>query len=314
MPESPKVTGDNTVRLIIYSGGKQIDASYRIVSVSIRKKINTIPYARIVLRDGDIATGDFTISDKDDFKPGQEIKIEAGYGDESETVFEGLVVKHAIKITGDNDSRLVVEARDKAVQMTVGRKNANYIDVKDSDVIKKLIANYDGLKADVAATETQYNELVQYYCSDWDYLLSRAEANGLWVIVEGAQVSVQSPEKKAQPELQVGYGDDLIEFQAEMDARTQLASVTGTTWDLKKQAIVQEEGRAPNLNQQGNVSSQDLAKVIDLASYNIQTAAPIASTGMKSWSGANQRSHEISGQCQSRAGQMDRAQTGGETF
>ena len=168
MPDSPKINGDSTIRIIIYSDGKRIDETYGIVSVTVRKKINTIPYAKLVLLDGDMASGDFPISDKDDFKPGREIKIDAGYANESQTVFEGIVIKHGIKITGDNYSRLVVEARDKAVKMTIGRKNANFADSKDSDVIKKLIGNYSGLTADVAATDTQYDELVQYYCSDWD--------------------------------------------------------------------------------------------------------------------------------------------------
>ena len=110
MAQSPKVAGDNTVRVIIYSNGKQIDESYRIVSVTIQKKINTIPYAKVILLDGDMASGDFPISDKDDFKPGKEIKIDAGYANESETVFKGVIIKHGIKITGDNYSRLVVEA------------------------------------------------------------------------------------------------------------------------------------------------------------------------------------------------------------
>jgi Rhs element Vgr protein len=286
MAQSPKVAGDNTVRIIIYSNGKQIDESYRTVSVTVRKKINTIPYAKLVLLDGDMASGDFPISDKDDFKPGREIKIDAGYANESQTVFEGIIIKHGIKITGDNYSRLVVEARDKAVKMTIGRKNANYTDSKDSDVIKKLIGNYSGLKADVAATDTQYDELVQYYCSDWDYMLARAETNGLWVIVDDAKVSVQSPQKKSRPELQVSYGDDLIEFQAEMDARTQLTAVTGTTWNLKNQEIVQEKGTEPSLNKQGNITTRELAKVIDLESYNIQTAAPIVKESMQSWTNA----------------------------
>ena len=285
MAESPAVNGDNTIRIIIYCNGTQIDESFQLVSVTIQKKINTIPYARIVLLDGDIAAGDFPISDKDDFKPGQAIKIDAGYGDQSATVFEGIIVKHGIKITGDNYSRLVVEARDKAVKMTIGRKNANYVKMKDSDIINKLIGNY-GLTADVSATNTQYEELVQYYCSDWDYMLSRAEINGLWVIVDSAKVSVQSPQTNSQPELKVTYGEDLMEIQAEMDARTQLASVTGTTWDLKKQAIVQATGTQPSLNSQGNITTKDLAAVIDLDSYNIQTAAPIAQDSIKSWASA----------------------------
>ena len=77
MAESPKVLGDNTVRITVLSDGSKIDETYRIISVTIHKKINTVPYAKLVLKDGDIASGDFPISNTDDFKPGKEIKIKA---------------------------------------------------------------------------------------------------------------------------------------------------------------------------------------------------------------------------------------------
>ena len=286
MPDSPRVDGDNTVRISVFSDGQKIDETYRLISASIRRKINTIPYARLVLKDGDIASGDFPISDSDDFKPGKELKINVGYGNEEDTVFEGIIIKHGLKITGDNATRLIVEARDKAVKMTIGRKNANFVDSKDSDLIKKLIGGYSGLTADVKATDVEYKELVQYYCSDWDFMLSRAEVNGFWVIVEDAKVSVQSPQTKASPELEVGYGDELIDFQAEMDARSQLAGVTGTSWDLKDQKIVQKDGSKPSLNDQGDITSADLSKVIGLDSFGIQSGAPVESAGLKGWADA----------------------------
>ena len=122
MPDSPKVLGDNTVRITIYSNVHKIDDSYGVIAVTVQRRINTIPYAKIVLKDGDMASGDFTLSNKADFKPGREIKINGGYGDTEDTLFEGIVVKHQIKITGTNASRLVVEVRDKSVKMTIGRK------------------------------------------------------------------------------------------------------------------------------------------------------------------------------------------------
>ena len=33
----------------------------------------------------------------------------------------------------------------------------------------------------VDATSYQHPEMVQYYCSDWDFALSRADANGLFI-------------------------------------------------------------------------------------------------------------------------------------
>jgi len=286
MPESPNVSANNVVRLVISSNGQQIDDSYQVVSVSVSKQINRIPFAKIVLLDGDMPDKDFPISNKDDFKPGAEIMINAGYGAQDQTIFQGIIVKHGIKITGDNYSRLVIECRDKAVKMTVGRKNANYTDVKDSDVITKLIGNYSGLSSDVESTQTQYKELVQYYCTDWDFMLSRAEINGLLVTVDEGKVTVKSPQTSGSPTLNVTYGEDLLEFQAEMDARTQFSAAKGTSWDLKTQAVVEGTGSSPTLNSQGDLTASALAQVISLSSLNLQTSAPLESTALKSWADA----------------------------
>ena len=122
------------------------------------------------------------------------------------------------------------------------------MDRKDSDVIQQLIGNYSGLSADVASTGTQHKELVQYYCTDWDFMLSRAEVNGLLVMADDGQVTVQPPQVSAQAVLTITYGEDLMEFQADIDARSQLASVKGTSWDLKNQAVVEAQASPPALN------------------------------------------------------------------
>ena len=96
----------------------QIDDAIQIISVSVNYTVNKIPQARIIIADGDMPNQDFPVSNRDDFKPGSEIKIEAGYGGQQEAIFNGIVIKHGIKITGDNYSRLVIECRDKAIRRT----------------------------------------------------------------------------------------------------------------------------------------------------------------------------------------------------
>lgn len=287
MASSPAIDG-GVVRLSLFSEGTAIPGTVQILSVSVRKTINKIPVAEIVVLDGDMPQKDFPVSNAAYFKPGGAIKINAGYGSEEETIFEGVVVKHGIKITGDNYSRLIVECRDKAVAMTIGRKNANYVDSKDSDIITKLIGNCSGLTADAGATTTQYKELVQYYCTDWDFMLSRAEVNGLLVIVDDAKVSVKPPATDGTPQLKVTYGNDLLEFHANIDARTQFSKVQGVSWDVKNQAIVQQQAAPKTLNEQGDLTSSTLAKVIGLDVFRLQTPAPLESAALKSWADAQQ--------------------------
>ncbi|MCH7736958.1 MAG: type VI secretion system tip protein VgrG [Chloroflexi bacterium] len=295
MPDSPNKGSDGVVSVSITSNGTKLSPAIVVISVLVENSVNRIPSARIVMLDGDMPNQDFPLSNADDFKPGSEIQIDAGYMQEEKTIFKGVVVKHGIKISGENDSRLVVDCQDKAVAMTIGRKNANYIDSKDSDIITKIIGKYSGLTSTVDATDTSLKEVVQYYATDWDFALSRAEINGLLMIVDNGSISVKAPEVTGAAILTVTYGIDIIEFNAEIDARNQLASVGATAWDPKTQAVMESSPAAPaSLNKQGNLSAADLSAVIGLDSYQLQAATTHEKTELDSWAKAQQTKAELS--------------------
>src|SRR5690349_6814592 len=115
MPVSPYTDSGNLVSLSILADGTPQD-SVQILSVSVTKTLNKISSARLSLIDGDMPEQDFPLSAEATFKPGAAITIKAGYDSVTETIFEGIVVRHGIHITGDNNARLVVECQDKAVK------------------------------------------------------------------------------------------------------------------------------------------------------------------------------------------------------
>ena len=292
MSDSPSLNAGGVVRVSVSSNGQALAETTRIISVTINRAVNTIPSAVLVIADGDMQSGTFPISDTADLAPGARIKICAGYGGSDgngeDSIFEGVVIKQGIKIAGENRSRLIVECRDAAVKMTIGRRNANYIDQTDSDIITNLIGAHN-LHGGVAATAVEYKELVQYYCSDWDFMLSRAEANGQLVIVADGVVVVDAPQTTSRPTLAVTYGTDLIEFQAEIDARAQQRAVQTVSWDPKTQTSIASVCAMPAaLNAQGNLDSATLAKVIGPATFNLQTAAPQSKAALDSWAKAAQ--------------------------
>jgi Rhs element Vgr protein len=287
MPESPNLDAGGLLSISITSDGSEISDTVQVVSIKISYELNRIPTAEIVILDGDMPEQKFEVSDADTFKPGALITIGAGYDQINETIFSGVVIRHGIKITGSNYSRLVVECRDKAINMTIGRKNANYVDQKDNDIISTLIGNA-GLSSDVQATDTQFKELVQHYCTDWDFLLSRAEVNGLLVTVDQGKVTVKAPQTSDDPPLKVGWGTELMEFHADIDSRSQLKSVKSVTWDPKTQAIVDASAEPATLNQQGDLDSATLANVLGLETYRLQTPAPMEKTALQSWAAGQQ--------------------------
>lgn len=323
MADSPNLGGGGVVKLSLFCDGTAIDNEIQIVSVNIIKAVNKVPSAKIVLLDGDMPAQDFPVSNSDQFKPGSEIKINAGYDDDEETVFEGIVTRHGIKVSSDNYSRLVIECRDKVIAMTVGRKNSHYIDSKDSDVISALIANYSGLSASVEASETEHKELVQYYSTDWDFMLTRAEINGMLVCVDDAKVTVGPPKDQEAPPLQVTYGEDLMEFSADLDARSQLTSVESVGWDPSKQEITSVEESALTVGTSGNVTSADLAKVVSLDKFRLQSVVPLDTSMLSGWAKGQQLKAALArirgrmkfqGSAKARIGSMITLQGVGERF
>jgi Rhs element Vgr protein len=288
MPASPSTDSDVPVKLVVKSGGKAIDDALEVLSVSVFKVINKVPKAEIVLRDGNMPEGKFPASDSDSFEPGKKIEIQAGYGSDAEPIFSGIVIGQRLSIDGDTLGRLSVECRDPAVAMTVGPKNANFVDSKDSDIASKLIGNTSGLSSDVDSTDTEWKELVQYYCTDWDFLLSRADANGFVVIVDDGKVSFKKPDTSSEAALKVTYGIDLIRFSANLEARDQFANVRATAWDIKNQAIVQAKASPLTLNEQGDLGQKQLAKTLGVSIYALQTPTSLDTGSLKTWAQAQQ--------------------------
>jgi Rhs element Vgr protein len=297
MANSPLIDSSGVVSFSITCDGMTMPDDLQIVSIETNHGVNRIPSAIITIRDGDMPSASFPVADAGHFKPGAEIVISAGYDNTVRVIFTGVVIKHAVKIDGDNYARLVIECRDKALAMTVGRKNANYIDKKDSEVISSLIGRYRGLSASVDATAVTYKALVQYHATDWDYMMARAEVNGLLAIIDAGKVSVQAPRIDASPVLTLTYGHDLIEFEAELDARWQVNSVTSTSWNPATLAVEQETALPVTLTKQGDITGKTLAEVLNVGSFGLQTAAPLERATLSAWSKAQQTKAALSRIC-----------------
>jgi phage protein D len=216
--------------------GQELSAAYQVKSIAVAKEINRIPLAQIVLIDGDPSKQDFLLSNEDLFTPGKNIEITAGYHSDEQTIFKGMVIKHSIKIRS-NSSHLIVECKDNTVKMTIGRKSKYFYDSTDSDVFDQLIGTYS-LETDIEATTYQHKELVQYNASDWDFVVSRAQANGKLCIVSDGKLSIRKPNISQTEVETVEYGGSMLDFDAEIDARNQVKKITSFTWNPADQQLV----------------------------------------------------------------------------
>lgn len=284
---TPYSADTSLVTFTIKVDGKPIDGSFQVASINTRVSVNKVPKAQVILFDGNPAERTFEISSLETFLPGGQVEISAGYNSHESTIFKGVIVKHGIKINRTEGSKLVVDIIDEAIKMTLARKNMLFEKVSDSDLIEKLISA-NGLSKDVTATSNISPEIVQYYVSDWDMMLTRAELNGFVVTVDAGKVTVKQPDTAQSPVLLVEYGDSILDLHAEMDAARQFASsaIKSYAWDFSTQQIIEAGPGEVNVTEQGNFSSSELAKVFGVETLAQQTGGSIDKTSAQDWSSA----------------------------
>ncbi|MBE8726513.1 type VI secretion system tip protein VgrG [Flavobacterium hungaricum] len=264
--------------------GNELSGIYQVMSIVVHNEVNRIPMAQIVLIDGDAAAQDFKLSNEDLLIPGKKIEIKAGYHSDEETIYKGIVVKHSIKIK-DNSSLLIVECKDEAVKLTIGRKSKYFYDVKDSDVFEEIIGTY-GLQKEVESTNYSHKELVQYNTSDWDFIVSRAQANGKLCFVENGKISIKKPDLAAAPVETVAFGSSMLDFDAEMDARNQFVKVSSYSWNASNQELLEMEAKDPSVNLNGNLAPSDLSDVVKLENLELRHGGNVTDTELQDWADA----------------------------
>lgn len=263
--------------------GKAIAAEYQVKAISVSTEINRIPSAKILFRDGEASKRDFELSAKSDFVPGKKVIIKIGRDGTNTKVFEGIVIRHAIKIKNTGQSELHLECFHETLKMTLGRHSRYFEQMKDKDVFDALAQKYSGIKTDAQDTKLKHRELVQHHISDWDFMLLRAEANGMLVFVKDSTIKIARPDTSSKPALQISYGSSIIELEAEMDVRHQWKNVEACSWDYKSQKLFQAESSSSPLAEGGNIPATQLSKVSSPEKFELRHSGHLMQQELQDW-------------------------------
>ena len=233
--------------------------------MAIHRRFNRIPFAVLQIIDSGPSEQRLQASNQDVFSPGNTIELLVGYSSDETTLFKGLIIKHSIKILPGQSARIEVECKDQAIKMTVGRKNRYFGNIKDHEIIRQILnTDYrEDITGEIEETDAKHEHMVQYFATDWDFVLSRADANAQLVIPIDGNLVIQKPKFEADEKFVLNYGSSIYEFEAEMDARDQYPSARTVAWDSTEQALKVAEAseNGPKL-----LSSGGIGGLVDAAS------------------------------------------------
>ncbi len=266
----------------IKSGGSQISGEFQVKGIIVNREFNRVASAEIIILDGDPATQDFKASNNDAFVPGAEIEISAGYHGNEEIVFKGIIIRHSLRVHKSRPSVLRIECRDKAIKLTVGRHSKYFYEVKDSEIIEE-IAGEAGLSTSVEATDSTHAQMVQFYSTDWDFILMRTEANGKLLLSQDGELIVSAPDANGDPVLTLAYGGNILDFEAYSDVRDQYSAVQSYSWDSANQEMIEIDAVEPSVVSPGNLVSDDLASVLSDDPLTLKHGGQLKDDELQAW-------------------------------
>jgi Rhs element Vgr protein len=276
--------------------GEEISGEYQVVSIFIEKEIGRVCKAKVTLSDGDAAKETFALSESSEFNPGKKIKIKLGYHSDERDAFEGVITSHSIKVKSYGDrgySQMVLTCHDKAFQMSLVRKSINFSEKKDSEVLTTLIGNH-GVGKTVQSTAYKHKNLIQHNCSDWDFLLSRAEANGFIVINDKGKLDVAKPKLSESEKMNLNFGKDIYSFDGEIDTKTQYKSVAFHAWDGTSLKLTDGKSMEPSMNSQGDFTGKKMASESGDQVLELSTSAPEDPSLLKAFANAHLQRSRLS--------------------
>ena len=286
----------SVVTAIIKSEGKEISGTYELLSIDVLHAFNKIPTAELTYIDGDISKKEFQILDGTSFAIGNTIDIGLKYEEkasEEVNVFSGIVTNKLLELNS-KEPTLTIELSDLTIKMNSHRKNAVYTNKKDSEIIKRILKQNGLTGKAIAATSVTQPQMVQHYTTDWDFMVSRAEANAQLVRVTDGEVSVVEP-KLEKPTLSLELGsDENYDFDLQISGNHQYQQVRSLAWDIRKQNLTKPiKSKTYDLGSKGQ-DIDSITKALGTEEMTLMHGVPAASNELSAWSNAQQLKSELS--------------------
>ncbi|MBU6167420.1 MAG: hypothetical protein KGQ86_00140 [Bacteroidetes bacterium] len=263
---------------------------YKILTWS---EVNKLARARIEIIGGDTSLHLFPESEESSFEPGKEVQISLGFDQINTIVFKGIIIKHNISVKDGYQNAyyrniIVLECADKAIKLTYQKKSEIFENKTDSAIITSLITT-PGVTKTIKNTTYSHPFLIQHEMTDWDFILMRAKANGFILFNSQGKITIDEPVPVAGTTSKVTliYGDNIANFEGEIDASTQLKGVAAATFNPFTNAAVKQTGTEPaGIPVQGNLSGSTLGAVASPPVLNINYSSPMLAAELKVYADA----------------------------
>jgi Rhs element Vgr protein len=235
-------------------GSAQQPLSYlQAVWLDTKLTVNQVPSATVVLSaPGGISADLKALSDDAErCEPGTKVVINIKSSTSRDVLFSGIVQQQSYS-TQVGRSELTLKLRHPLQKLVATHRSQLFEQMSDKQVLQQLLQDHEISEGkSLSGLAVEHPQMVQFDCSDWQFIKARLNANGVWLLPEvDGGVSVKLPavsNAKAQHTLnqsqttaQTGVTEPLIiEAYWQFNGMEQPGKLAVTSWDIKQQAMSQ---------------------------------------------------------------------------
>lgn len=264
--------------------GNKVKDTVEVNEIQIQMEVNRISNAMVIIQDGGpigAVNDPFENSEGNDFIPGNEIEISIGYLEKRKIGFKGIITSQRL-VVKQGLSQIHITCKDKAVQMTTGRFNAVFKDKLDSDVFKSIGGKYN-VKLSIDSTTAKQPILIQHNCSDWDFILIRAEVNNQMVITNNGELMIKKVDFSKSPQFEINAAQSIIDVDLDLNSESVLDSYSINAWDYKTQEGNKVELKMRDDLKQGNLALSKLSNAMNRGTKCFSSSTSLSTDEMKIW-------------------------------
>lgn len=283
----------NKVTYEIMLEGQVVDVA--LIGLSVQTAVNKIPRARIEMHYRSVSQtenvpvnfqfekassfGSIPAQQNNHFLPGKKVQINlANTKEEVREVFSGYIVKQTVEAKNNGTLLLCIDCKHEANLLTlqkrtrvlqhVGTTSSTASDqstietVDEISVLKKVVeqgsdGNINLEIEGLGTTKVDHENMVQYNCSDWDFLVMRAEVLGYVCVVQNKTITLLKPVVQAQGSTQLELGENLFSYEAEHDETHRREKTTFSNWNPEDEDQKTSEKSNTDVNQETSKIQQN---------------------------------------------------------
>ncbi|MCP1489808.1 Rhs element Vgr protein [Pseudomonas fluorescens] len=222
------------------------------VWLDTKSTVNQIPVAKIVLSAPGGTSADLKAlsEDAERCEPGTSVVINIKSGQSQTMLFSGMVQQQSYGAQMGH-SELTLKLRHPLHKLVATHRNQLFEQMSDKQILQQLLQDHQIPQGEsLSGLAVVHPQMVQFDCSDWQFIKARLNANGVWFLPEASGgVSVTPPTLSGEPQhtlyqsqsmAQTGDTEPLIEEAYwQFNGMEQPGKLAVTSWDIKQQAMAQ---------------------------------------------------------------------------